>query len=96
MNVAFLIIIVLTLSISSFSSMYLFNDNANKWRIMLASLTINKSIIIPSSVYLYSTDVQMFHKSTSLSLGIFGLIIFIPIISLFNYYTIGMLKEMKR
>ena len=84
--------------VSTLASIWIFEKNGNKRRGIGIAFLINGIILTIAALFLYKLDVQIFHKQTSGifdSLGIGVLIIFIPIITYFNYFILELLRRKK-
>ena len=84
--------------VSTLSSIWIVEKNGNKRRGIEIAFLINAIILTIAALFLYKLDVQIFHKQTTgifASLGIGVLIIFIPIITYFNYFILELLMRKK-
>ncbi len=84
----FLIIIVFSLFISTFTSLWVLKKKRNKWSGMIVAFLTNILVLSIATTLLFKMNVQVFHKETSGlfgSLGILVLAFFIPINTFINY-----------
>ena len=84
--------------VSTLSSIWIVEKNGNKIRGIGIAFLINSIILTIAALFLYKLDVQIYHKQTTGifdSLGIGVLIIFIPIITYFNYFILELLRRNK-
>ena len=84
--------------VSTLSSIWIVEKNGNKIRGIGIAFLINSIILTIAALFLYKLDAQIYHKQTTGifdSLGIGVLIIFIPIITYFNYFILELLRRNK-
>lgn len=96
MNIAFFIVIIISLLVSTITSIWIFKKKEDKWIGMLVAFCINTLVLSIATILLYNIDVRIFHKETDGlfgSLGILVLVFFIPINTFINYLIVEFFRS---
>lgn len=99
MHLGFFGFITFSFIVSSLAYGRVMKTTADKRVRIVVAFLMNASILTLAAALLYKFDVQTFHKQTEgvfSGLGIGLLILFIPIITLFNIYIMEYLKNKNR
>lgn len=95
LNAIVFLTILVSLLVSTMTCMAKFKLESNKWLSVLTALSVNTVILLLATVLFYKLNVVTFHKRTDgvfSSLGIVVFAFFIPVLTLFNFYTLEFIR----
>lgn len=77
--------------ISTLSAVLYDKKTGDKWKSVLLSLVINTVLLGSLSTLLYKTGGRTYLKEEEL--GLLSLLVFIPVITLLNFYTLEIIRD---